>query len=303
LSFGAQKGEIDRLEAGWRNLIELDKRRKLQTQPWPADFNFRHSFLKLLRRRQRALFEALNTGAGREIAREIAGNLSDARSEFISRIRSERDTNSDGAVLNDIATIETWYHSAYNQTAAEQHGCDVREITDVPGSAAISKNQKLYDKIVSSGDHLKKPIYFGYPRDFVRVLGLIEPEVFDELLRQQSKNLQLWYDQADPNGLRRALDALVELLQKRFGLRDHAVGERFAPTMSLFTTTLGAALGGLMAYELNKRSFLTGGAKVALGAATGSFIGKSVEMGGELFAKEKTMARSIVERTIVIRRG
>jgi hypothetical protein len=299
LSFGVPRDEVDKLNAGWKFFIELDQKQKLLKQVWPksTDFDFTSQLRQKLKSHQSGMYAALGTEAGREIAKTTWTNFTSLRGVVVAQLRSERKAYSDPAVHKDLASIESWYGLAFNRIAAIQHGCDIVEITDVPGSAAMTKGQRLFDKISSLRNPATNPVCFGYPREFIAALGNIDPKEFDEALAKQRVNLEPWYEKADSSGLRRALDALVELLEKKYGFSETLIPEIFAPPLTVMSTSAGAALGALVTYSISRRGLLG----AVTGAAAGAIIGKPVELATEGLIKQKTVARHIVERASRLR--
>jgi len=218
-SLGVPKDQVERLESGWRRFSELDEQNILMTQKWPSpqEFNFKAHLLRLLEVTKKHLLAALRTPEGAHVAKDILALQTDSQTDVVVYLRSVRKAHSAPEVHRDLATIGSWYGGAYNRIAAAQHNCDVTEFSDFPGSAAISEGQKAFDELSSLSEPQTNPICFGYPSDFVEVLGKMDAAEFDEVIKEQRGNLDLWYDDADPKALRRALDVLVERLEKKYG--------------------------------------------------------------------------------------
>jgi hypothetical protein len=301
-SFGAPADEIERLEAGWSALIELDRQQKLLKQQWPTGFDFGGELRRLLDGRHADLVVVLNTAKGRDVADDLLKRPTSLRTEVISRLAMARETDSNPSFHVDTTTIESWYVAAYIQTAAIHNGCDVVHISDVPGSAAFRESQRLFDKILSSPGSVLHQTDISYPDDFVEALGIMDSREFSEVLNEQRANLQLWYDFADANGLRRAIDALVEKLEKKYGLKDKLLPEPFSFGLTLVASGLGAGLATLTPRKFTRRDVVKSAAvRAAVGAMAGGIIVKSIEKAADSIASAKTIARSIVERAVAVR--
>jgi len=300
-SLGVPKDQVERLESGWRRFSELDEQNILMTQKWPSpkEFNFKAHLLRLLEVTKKHLLAALRTPEGAHVAKDILALQTDSQTDVVVYLRSVRKAHSAPEVHRDLATIESWYGGAHNRIAAAQHNCDVTEFSDFPGSAAISEGQKAFDELSSLSEPQTNPICFGYPSDFVEVLGKMDAAEFDEVIKEQRGNLDLWYDDADPKALRRALDVLVERLEKKYGFDENVISEPFATALRVIVP---AGSGAAIAAILSRRKVVTLAAGAAMAFATEGAKGLMKESVTDAMNVKKGTARHVIEKATKVRR-
>jgi hypothetical protein len=292
-SLGAHDDEVGRLEAGWAGLVQLEKKYPLKRQVWPP-FDFKSHLVSLLRNSKNDLLMALRIQAVREMVTKMLEAPTDVRSEVVSSLRSMREATTDNLVWSDLATVESWYIAAYNRTSAISHACDMVELSDVPGSMPVSKLQRSYDAKLS-----EDRIHLRYPTEFIKVLGKIQKKDFDKIMEDQETNLKLWYDKMDPTGLKKALDGLVEFLQK-FGFEDNLIPKELEERTKLIGSSLGATLAAITTYEMKEKKNRRDLLKIGAAAGLGALVGGAIPLAMSEIAKKRT-ARTIMERAITLR--
>ncbi len=312
---GLDQAEADRLENAWAKWIEKAETGQLIVRQWDTNFHFTDELEKKLNINKDRIETSL-TEFGKRIFLLVWKNRSSRNAVYGVLWEAYGVCSAEERV--DLATIESWFNSAYNNTAAQQHSCGTVEVTDPPGGRPINENQLLFDRVQLgfTGQELfevPSELIVHLPIPFVQALGSLPAADFMRLTGKHinNGNLDAWYDLNDINGisnLRRAVYDLVEQTDKEAKFVDpNPLLGRLVPQLKVVVNLTGRVPGVIAGVALGAQS---GGIQGAmLGAVAGLFIGglggHNLEQAAtpliDKLDKKQRVARSIVERAQSLR--
>jgi hypothetical protein len=187
---GVEKAEAERLENAWAEMIRLAASGRLTVKKWKTNFSWGTEFEGQLMKDKEHVEKSLVSQLGKDIAQTIWRDK-----EFrtlcsqVDGLLREANSASNAEELADLATVTSWYHTAYNQTIAEQHDCGTTDISDKPGGRPIDENQMLFDQVREQLDS-GAPTEIGpenildLPIGFVHSLAKLPKQKFVEVINK-----------------------------------------------------------------------------------------------------------------------
>jgi hypothetical protein len=287
---GLDSVDADRWEIAWARWIEVSKNKPDRFVTWSPGFDFDRRRDCLLEIDLKRIDEQLSSDLGKETRRRVWQER--AYRSSVSAILDRTHASASSDEQYEVATIKSWYNKAYNYAAAEQHECDVKEVTDAPRSYPCAEYQKLYDQAfedIVAGQ-------FGWPIIntldlFLNALGQMDGSTFANLLDDHRTNLRAWYEVSDFDSLRRTVDELVTTVDRTAQIDDTRPILSWAiPKMKMIVDNYGVTLGAIVGTMLND---VSGG---LVGGRISKLLSKATVSTLETFEKNASITRCIVER-------